>query len=389
MQYNLTAVFAWAADCILLSVLLLPLWLRNKDRLFILLWSAALALMGLGLLGLTFFTLETDLLFALPIAMLVLAEALTAAGLFSLYGEDRPLRFTVLALSVWVFAFVAFRISAFGHVAAAASYFLAVIVIAVYALHFYRHKADFAEVRFHRSIPVIFLLEAISALAFAVFYLLESPANPHEGTLASAALITGFVLFSAKVCLAVWLSIEKYEFHLKKLAFNDPLTGILNRRGFFESIGERLKSAAPSDLFAYLTIDIDHFKSVNDQFGHGAGDAALVCFTRAVEDGFGRLHLFGRTGGEEFAIFLKVEDVREAIETGEQIRQRLASNHCGCTGVTQLTVSIGIAVHRGANFDLETMLSQSDRALYDAKKDGRDCVVAYTQERRAEDRHQA
>ncbi|MBB4120518.1 GGDEF domain-containing protein [Martelella radicis] len=378
LQYNLTAVFAWAADCILLSILLFPLWLRNRDRLFILLWSAALALMGLGLLGLTYVTPQASLLFALPIAALVVAEALSAAGLISLYGEDRPLRFTVLSLSVWFATFVLFNLSAFGPVSAVASYFLAVIVIAVYALHFLWYQATFEEVRFHRSIPVIFLLEAVSALAIAVFYVLESPAAPHEGTLTSITLISGFVLFSAKVCLAVWLSIEKYEFHLKKLAFHDPLTGILNRRGFFERINERLKSAAPSDLFAYLTIDIDHFKSVNDRFGHSAGDDALVCFARSVEEAVDRPHLFGRTGGEEFAILLKVDDARSAIGFAERIRHWLAdAGHCHTSSSTPLTVSIGIAIQQGAGFNLETMLSQSDRALYEAKNSGRDCVVAY------------
>ncbi|WP_187326940.1 GGDEF domain-containing protein [Martelella lutilitoris] len=378
MQYNLTAVFAWAADCILLSILLLPLWLRNRARMFILLWSAALAMMGVGLLGLTYVDPKANLLFALPIAALVVAEALSAAGLISLYGEDRPLRFTVLSLSVWLAAFILFSISSFGPVAAVASYFLAVIVIAIYALHFLKYHATFKEVRFHRSIPLIFLFEAVSALAIAVTYVLEGPAAPHEGALASITLIAGFVLFSAKIFLAVWLSIEKYEFYLKRLAFHDPLTGILNRRGFFEKIGQRLKTASATDIFAYLTIDIDHFKSVNDQLGHSAGDAAIVRFTSTVEDGIDLSYLFGRTGGEEFAIFLKVEDERAAIGLAERIRLLLAdTGHRHTAGSTPLTVSIGIAIQRGAGFDLETMLSQSDRALYAAKNNGRDCVVAY------------
>lgn len=378
LHYNLTAVLAWAADCILLSILLLPLWLRNRDRLFILLWSAALALMGLGLLGLTYVAPNARLLLALPVAALVSAEALSAAGLLSLYGEDRPLRFTALCVCLWFVAFVLFSLSAFGPVAAVASYCLAVIAIAVYVLHFLSRDAAFEEVRFHLAIPAVFLLEALSALAVAVFYVLEKPAVLHQGTLTSITLVAGFVLFSAKICLAVWLSVEKYEFHLRKLAFHDPLTGVFNRRGFFERIGERLKTAAPSDLFAYLAIDIDHFKWVNDRYGHSAGDVALVVFTQTVEEEVGRMHIFGRTGGEEFAVFLKVDNVRAATGLAERIRGRLAdAGQRQAAGSPPLTVSIGIAVQPGAGFNLERMLSQSDRALYEAKNGGRDRIIAY------------
>ena len=377
LHYNLTAVLAWAADCILLSILLLPLWLRNRDRLFILIWSAALALMGLGLLGLTYVTPNARLLLALPVAALVSAEALSAAGLLSLYGEDRPLRFTALCVCLWFVAFVLFSLSAFGPVAAVASYCLAVIAIAVYVLHFLSRDAAFEEVRFHLAIPAVFLLEALSALAVALFYVLEKPAVLQEGTLTSITLVAGFVLFSAKICLAVWLSVEKYEFHLRKLAFHDPLTGVFNRRGFFERIGERLKTAALSDLFAYLAIDIDHFKWVNDRYGHSAGDVALVVFTQTVEEEVGRMHVFGRTGGEEFAVFLPGANQSEAaLLTAERLRRAVSELRFSVpSGTISVTISLGVA-QVAPKESLTDTLKRADGALYESKRSGRNQVQA-------------
>ncbi|PRX02988.1 UNVERIFIED_ORG: diguanylate cyclase (GGDEF)-like protein [Martelella mediterranea] len=379
MHYNLTAVFVWAADCILLSVLLLPLWLRNKDRSFILLWSVSLLLMGLGLAGLIAIGVYGVRFFTLPIAALVAAETLSTAGLLSLYGAKCPLRFMLCSLGVWLAGLLLFHLSGFGSVACVASYYLADIGIAVYAVHFLLRHADFEEVGYHRATPLILSVEAVVGLVIAILFLIDSPALPDEGVMISVALISGFLLFSVKIFHAVWLSIEKFEFHLRKLAFHDPLTGIFNRRGFFHGIEERITYALADELFAYLMIDVDHFKRINDRFGHDVGDQALVAFAHNVLAEIGKEALFGRTGGEEFAVFIKVDDVQEAISIAERIRARQASTlYTGTIRPTAMTVSIGIAFQKGRFTGFETLLWQSDRALYEAKNQGRNCVVSYS-----------
>nr|WP_272211021.1 hypothetical protein [Marinicella sp. W31]MDC2876920.1 hypothetical protein [Marinicella sp. W31] len=137
-------------------------------------------------------------LFALPIVVLVASQALAAAGLLCLYGENRPVRFIATGLTVWFCAFVLFRLSAFGLVAAVASYYLADIAIAVVALYFLHYHAHFDEVRFHRSISWFLSIEATTALVIVILYLYVGPTVPFQSTLTSITLISSFILFQQR-----------------------------------------------------------------------------------------------------------------------------------------------------------------------------------------------
>lgn len=160
---------------------------------------------------------------------------------------------------------------------------------------------------------------------------------------------------------------------LAERARRDGMTGVLNREGFFQSIRD---AAMPATGGTLLVIDVDHFKSINDSFGHQTGDEALKMISSAVAGCIRDGDLIGRIGGEEFAVFLTGADEREAAVIAERIRAAVADLTLSAgNGETRgLTVSIGGATgrHGGA---LAELMRQADRRLYDAKRGGRNRVV--------------
>ena len=162
---------------------------------------------------------------------------------------------------------------------------------------------------------------------------------------------------------------------LDRLAHTDPLTGLLNRRGFDKFAPARAGALSPA---AALICDLDFFKRVNDDFGHEFGDAALCFVARMLRDEVGaRESVIGRLGGEEFAIVLPGMSLTEAREIAERLRSLLASSTVEWRGVSaRLTMSVGVAAAAGVDVEIAALLAQADGALYVAKRDGRDRVAA-------------
>ncbi|HYS47944.1 MAG TPA: diguanylate cyclase [Xanthobacteraceae bacterium] len=160
---------------------------------------------------------------------------------------------------------------------------------------------------------------------------------------------------------------------LLRLATTDPLTDVFNRRAFFERAAEVCARAEAGGALSAIVFDIDHFKRINDIYGHDVGDKAIraVAGEAAAEDG-----IVGRLGGEEFALLLEGRDLGQAIEVGERLRRNIAAlQFTTDNGAMTLTCSFGIgAWERGDNIDL--LLKRADVALYAAKTGGRNRVVA-------------
>jgi len=155
-------------------------------------------------------------------------------------------------------------------------------------------------------------------------------------------------------------------------------TGITNRRAFFQrgqALLDRLGGAAQAHVAA-LMLDLDHFKAVNDAHGHNAGDAVLKRFASRVAELLGINDLFGRLGGEEFAIITTDQPTAEdVIGLAEAIRKRIADTPFDLGGTRiPLTVSIGIAHLDPSISDLDALLSAADAHLYLAKRQQRNCV---------------
>lgn len=163
------------------------------------------------------------------------------------------------------------------------------------------------------------------------------------------------------------------ELTLRREARLDPLTGSLNRRAFMRLGGHLLGHAQEAGgSVSLLLLDLDHFKRINDRHGHAVGDAVLRRFAELCRRLLRRDDVFGRLGGEEFAALLPVADHEEAIGVAERIRAAVAApDFCDDTGKVTVTVSIGIAPNIAEHDDIDGLLARADRALYAAKRGGR------------------
>jgi diguanylate cyclase (GGDEF)-like protein len=160
---------------------------------------------------------------------------------------------------------------------------------------------------------------------------------------------------------------------LVRLASVDALTGLHNRRAFFELAGEAWARCGASGRLTAIMMDIDHFKRVNDVYGHDVGDQAIATVAQAAAtDGA----VIGRLGGEEFALLLEGRSLAEAAAIAERLRSRMAGLRFDtANGEMTLTCSFGVS-ERHAGESIDDLLKRADVALYAAKTSGRNRVVA-------------
>jgi diguanylate cyclase (GGDEF)-like protein len=230
--------------------------------------------------------------------------------------------------------------------------------------------------------PVIFMLFAHGSL-----YLLRTPFG--------AMLPWGAV--NSNVYASVWLTVlsfeallftisiafillamakERTEHRHKTASLIDPLTGIANRRAFLEDGEAQLRRQANDPLpTAVMLLDLDNFKSINDRYGHAMGDRVLQMFAEIGSGCMHRFDVFGRLGGEEFAVLLVNTTRERALAVAEEIRATFADATREIDGKPVVaTVSIGVVISYDAVLDLSALLAQADQALYRAKDNGRNRI---------------
>lgn len=169
---------------------------------------------------------------------------------------------------------------------------------------------------------------------------------------------------------------ERAELKFKAAAYSDPLTGIGNRRAFLSG-GKQLlaECSRRGEPVALLLCDLDHFKRLNDAYGHQTGDQALIAFGQVASQRIRQQDVFGRIGGEEFACLLANTDEHAALLVAQRICSSFHELPLLAPGL--LSVSIGIANSTGDEHDLARLLSRADHALYAAKDQGRNRVQVY------------
>jgi two-component system cell cycle response regulator len=168
---------------------------------------------------------------------------------------------------------------------------------------------------------------------------------------------------------------------LRLLATRDQLTGLLNRREFERILAEeRTRAGQSGKSFALVLVDIDHFKRVNDQHGHPAGDEVLRQVARRLEAGIRSGDHVARIGGEEFAIVMAEADDTVALEVAERLRQTLAATpvQAGPGLQLPLTLSVGVGVFPQHTDKSRDIVAAADQALYRAKSAGRNRVVLFS-----------
>jgi diguanylate cyclase (GGDEF)-like protein len=183
----------------------------------------------------------------------------------------------------------------------------------------------------------------------------------------AVGLVSGVV---TAVVLTLREGVHRLVTQLRDLATRDSLTGALNRGAFEQRLeAELARTERISAPCALLVLDIDHFKRINDTLGHAAGDSALRVLADAVGAAKRRSDVFGRIGGEEFAVVLPDTGLVGAATFAEKLRASLGET------MGEVTVSFGVTDARTAGRTVRGMLHSADVALYTAKRGGRDRVV--------------
>lgn len=243
-------------------------------------------------------------------------------------------------------------------------------------------RRDRASDRFQRRriYPLIGALLAIGApggwllLRAAVDGRLPTPAFALR-EIATDTPLYGYMLGSTAIVFAVtgWVLGRKVD-ELRASASTDALTGLANRRAFETQLAlELARRARYGDPLAVLLADLDGLKTLNDHFGHEAGDTALRAIAASLRSSCRRTDFVARFGGDEFVILAPNTSQKAAMELAERIRQAIHHSTPLARGAAKLTLSIGIAGAEGrGKTRAEELLAAADEALYEAKSAGRD-----------------
>jgi len=172
---------------------------------------------------------------------------------------------------------------------------------------------------------------------------------------------------------------KKFQEELRQQATTDELTKVSNRRHFMELANNEIKRAARLKRPpAIALLDIDHFKQINDTFGHAAGDKALITFSKIFQQHVREIDVFARFGGDEFVLLMPETNQDQAYEVIERVRQGLAAHPVDLNGKSvTLNMSVGIASIASPDESIDTLLHHADQALYCAKEAGRNRTVRF------------
>lgn len=227
-----------------------------------------------------------------------------------------------------------------------------------------------------------FCISLVATLATgAALLLLYIYQGPGGFNMQNAIIFASFLpsLISTPISLAILrmaLKLSSTQAELKRLANTDPLTQLDNRRSFFFAAEHCLAEAASADSHAALLVfDADHFKDLNDNYGHAAGDQALVSIAAVLRANFRSEDLICRVGGEEFAVLIPGVDAQTAEPLAQRLVDSIANAPLTLNGaIIEYSVSCGIA-DTSQTYDLAALFKTADDAMYLAKQQGR-CRVA-------------
>ena len=362
----------------MLGLLLLFAWVQNTAITAVAWWAWAHLLRAASIALFGQFGSTSDLItIDLANALLFMSFAMTWTGARGFGGRAPSLIGLFVGVAIWL---VASRLAIVAN-----SMEMRILVssgiIAGYswmsAYEFWRGRDEPLVSRW----PAIFMLFAHGAL-----FMLRTPLSlilpwmPNSQVFDSVWMIVlsfEALLFTIAIAfIFLAMAKERTEFLHKTASLVDPLTGIANRRAFLEASEElaRRIEADPRPA-SVLLIDLDHFKSINDNFGHAFGDRVLQIFAKTATARLGPWDIVGRLGGEEFGVLLYDADHDRAMTIAEEIRHSFAEHARQVDGCdVRATASIGVAVSLKAPLDVHTLLAQADEALYCAKERGRNRV---------------
>jgi diguanylate cyclase (GGDEF)-like protein len=259
---------------------------------------------------------------------------------------------------------------------------LVLVVLAVgMARDLHRYAVKALRLRWPWMLPLplwiaalVFAYRGLRAVSAPASVILEMTVNSGLNVVSSFIYVVLSLSFHAMLMAMV---IIRLVANLQRLSRHDGLTGLLNRRALEEALEAQVqRSRRGGEAFCVLMLDADHFKSINDRFGHAVGDLALKHLSAVLRSHMREVDRVARFGGEEFLVLMPGLDLAEALPVAERLRALIASvplPHGDAT--TTLSVSIGIAEWGGPQEESSRLLVRADAALYDAKQHGRDRVA--------------
>ncbi|MBC8057330.1 MAG: GGDEF domain-containing protein [Rhizobiales bacterium] len=245
----------------------------------------------------------------------------------------------------------------------------------------HRYTRSELGLRWPALLPLPLVLAGIAYAARGVRALLQPGAVSTEMTVHSGLNIGSafayVVIALAFHAMLMALVVIRLVTDLQRLSRHDGLTGLLNRRALEEALDAQVqRSSRSGEPFCVLMVDADHFKNINDHFGHAVGDLALRHVSALLRDHMREVDRLARFGGEEFLVLLPGLGLDEALPVAERLRAVITAAplpHAG-SGIA-LSVSIGIAQWAGVHEEVSRLLMRADAALYQAKRQGRDRVA--------------
>jgi diguanylate cyclase (GGDEF)-like protein len=257
----------------------------------------------------------------------------------------------------------------FPHRAAAFSFAVSVFYVDQLRL-VWRHRAPHFTSWFFGALLGAQVLNTLTRGVAALFMDADAANLLHRSTLANGYLALANFMALLMTVAFLMLATRKLQQILEQRSTHDPLTGVLNRRGFLQFFSRVRARQQRSDVpLSLMVIDLDHFKAINDQFGHAHGDEVLVHVASVIMGAARQCDYVARFGGEEFVVLMPDTALTQAQQLALRIQSLLRDRHR--PGETACTVSIGIAAQHAANESLDSLFSRADMALYRAKANGR------------------
>ncbi|TCA64471.1 GGDEF domain-containing protein [Rhizobium leguminosarum bv. viciae] len=372
LDYN-SLLLALGVSAACLAVTLMGSWLVRRSETVLLTATVGLVLVVSGIFVYSAYVNTPEKW--LGVANFVLFHAgfatIWGAGKQFLTGRVSLLAIAIRALAAMVFSVVP-MLSGYDGLAFIADNLAIALLLFATARQYWLARAEAPAPLL--GIAVLYTLTAISFVLCAAVLISDgklvlgkAPSNWAED-LSLAVCIAGMTGIGAlSLALHQWRLAARHRLD----AITDPLTGLLNRRALFDQYGTRPMGTTT----AVIVFDIDHFKSVNDRFGHAVGDRVLNVFAGELSAHCRTGDIAARLGGEEFVLVLKEIMPGRAELTAERIRRAFEAREIDIDDeVLTCTVSVGVAPGRSKSLDFDAMLSAADKALYVAKRAGRNRV---------------
>jgi diguanylate cyclase (GGDEF)-like protein len=354
---------------------LLVAWLQNRIVSALALWGVADVMAGAGILLLLLGATSGEPAWsALGGSLLSLQSGLIWKAARTIDAKPAPF---ILALLGPIFVSVADYIPGIREIAGTLALTMGAAYILAAATTIWLGRSE----RLAARSPLI-IFSAVHGAALLVGTYSTLSGSTGQDSVPSFTVLFGAIYFES-IAFALGTAVfvlalvkERNEAAGRMAARSDPLTGIANRAGFMES-AERVVARCRHDgtPVSAMMIDLDRFKLVNDKYGHAVGDDVIRKFCEITTAALRPTDVFGRLGGEEFAVVLPGSSIETAYVRAERVRTAFAAN-CRVLGNHQVdaTVSCGVSVNLEANETLGTLLEEADTALYRAKAEGRNRV---------------